>query len=110
MPYASFEETRAGALVVTLLEPSLDAHVARALGQAIGERARDRSLVVLSLAHVTTLDCCGIAWLVSVLKRMAPDGELRLLGARPSIRALLSEVHLDRVFPVFDDAAAALAR
>jgi anti-anti-sigma factor len=104
---ARFEETR-GALVVTPLVARLDAEAAPALRRIVGERARGRSLVIVSLAHVSALDASGLAGLVAVLKRMAPGGELRLAGANRSVRGLLAATRLDAVFPVFDDAAAAL--
>jgi anti-anti-sigma factor len=76
----------------------------------VGDRARGRAVVVVSLAHVAALDCSGLAGLVSVLKRMAPGGELRLAGANAAARSLLAATHLDEVFPVFEDTAAALPR
>jgi anti-anti-sigma factor len=105
---ATFEET-GGALLVTPLVASLDAEAAPGLREVVGERAEGRVRVVLSLAHVATVDCSGLAGLVSVWKRMAPGGELRLAGASRSVRALLAETHLDAVFPVYEDAAMALA-
>ncbi len=104
---ARFEEAR-GALVVTPLVRRLDAEAALELRGLVGERARGRSLLVVSLAHVQHVDCSGLAGLVSLLKRMAPGGELRLLSPAPSVRALLAATHLDQVFPTFEDSAAAL--
>jgi anti-sigma B factor antagonist len=105
---ATFEE-RGGALLVTPLVASLDAEAAPALRDLVGERARGRARVVLSLAHVSAADCSGLAGLVSVLKRMAPGGELRLAAVSRPVVALLAATHLDAVFPVYEDAAAALS-
>jgi anti-sigma B factor antagonist len=104
---ATFED-RGGALIVTPLG-DLDAEAAPAFRDVVGERARGRSRVVLSLAHVESVDCSGLAVLVSVLKGMAPGGELRLAGASRSVRAVLAATHLDAVFPMYADAAAALS-
>ncbi len=104
---ARFEEAR-GALVVTPFVRHLDAEAAVELRRLVGERARGRSLVVVSLAHVDDVDCSGLAGLVSLLKRMAPGGELRLAAAAPPVRELLAATHLDQVFPAFEDSAAAL--
>jgi anti-sigma B factor antagonist len=108
MVEARFDES-SGALLVTPLVRDLDAEVAPELRRVLGERAGGRSRVVVSLAHVTRVDCSGLAVLVAVLKRMAPGGELRLAAASPPVRALLAATHLDELFPVFEDAAAALA-
>ena len=104
---ARFEETR-GALLVTPFVRQLDAEAAVELRRLVGERARGRSLLVVSLAHVAHVDCSGLAGLVSLLKRMAPGGELRLVAPNPSVRELLAATHLDQIFPSFEDAAAAL--
>ena len=109
MLQARFEDA-SGALLVTPLVRELDAESAPELRQVIGERVRGRRLVVISLAYVASADCSGLAAFVSVFKRMAPDGELRLAGVSRPVRALLSATHLDEVFPVFDDPAEALPR
>jgi anti-anti-sigma factor len=107
MLQARFEET-SGALLVTPLARELDAEAAPRLREVVGERARGRKLVVLSLDHVANVDCSALAVLVAVLKRMAPDGELRLAGVSAPVRALLAATHLDEVFAVFDDPGEAL--
>ena len=104
---ARFEEIR-GALVVTPLVRRLDAEAAPRLRQTVGPLAAGRSLVVISLAHVDAVDCSGLAALVTVLKRLAPGGELRLAAANGSVRALLAATHLDELFPVFPEVVGAL--
>ena len=104
---ARFEEAR-GALIVTPFVRHLDAEAALELRRLVGERARGRSLLVISLEHVEQVDCSGLAGIVCVLKRMPPGGELRLAGLGRSARELLAATRLDRVFPVFEDPAAAL--
>ena len=106
---ARFDEAR-GALVVTPLVARLDAEAAPRLREIVGPLASGRSLVVISLENVAEIDCSGLAGLVSVLKRMAPGGELRLARAGEPVRALLAATHLDEVFPLYEDADAALPR
>jgi anti-anti-sigma factor len=106
---ALLEESR-GALVVTPLVRRLDAETAPALRDTVAPLAASRTLVVVSLAHVATVDCSGLAGLVAVLKRMAPGGEVRLASASAPVRALLVATRLDEIFPVFEDVAAALAQ
>ncbi len=104
---ARFEES-GGALLVTPLAPRLDAVAAPEFRDVVGAHARGRALLVISLEHVTYLDESGLAALVAVLKRMAPGGVVRLVKARPRIRALLEATFLDELFPVFDDPASAV--
>jgi anti-sigma B factor antagonist len=104
---ARFHEAR-GALVVTPLVRRLDAEAAPRLRQLVAPLAAGRTVVVICLSQVATVDCSGLAGLVSVLKRMAPGGELRLVSPNDRVRALLAATHLDELFPVFEDAAAAI--
>jgi anti-anti-sigma factor len=108
MLQARFEED-AGALVVTPLVRDLDAEVAPELRRLLADRAGGRACVVLSLVHVRRIDCSALAVLVAVLKRMPPGSELRVVGATGSVRALIAATHLDELFPLFDDRAAALS-
>jgi anti-sigma B factor antagonist len=103
-----FEETRAGALVVTPLARRLDASVAPELCERVGEMIGERRIVVLSLLHVRAVDASGLAALVTLLKRMPPGGELRLASVDARVGALLALTRLDEVFPTFEDASAAL--
>jgi anti-sigma B factor antagonist len=107
MLHVRFEETR-GALVVTPLARTLDARVATELRDTVGPPASRHVLVVISLAHVRSIDASALAALVSILKRMPPRGELRLVHAAPRVRALLALTRLDEVFPTFEDTSAAI--
>ncbi len=98
MLHVRFEERR-GALVVTPLAGRLDAEVAPEFRDQVCALAAGRRFVVVSLAHVSSADASGLAALVSVLKAMAPGGELRLAHASPRVRALLAATRLDEVFP-----------
>jgi anti-sigma B factor antagonist len=102
-----FDEAR-GALLVTPLVRRLDAEVAPRLRETVGPLAAGSRLVVVSLEHVEAMDCSGLASLVSVLKRMPAGGEVRLARAGGRVRALLAATRLDALFPVYEDAAAAL--
>jgi anti-anti-sigma factor len=107
MLHARFDE-RGDALIVTPFTRRLDAELAPDFAAVVGEHARGRRLVVVSLAHVSALDASGLASLLAVLKHMAPGGALRLLHVRPAVRTLLEATFLDELFPAFDDADAAL--
>ncbi len=107
MLHVRFEET-GDALVVTPLVVRLDAEHALDFRKVVGDMARGRSLVVISLSHVASIDASGLAALVSVLKRLAPGGEVRLVQPSPAVRAYLARTRLEELFPAFDDAASAL--
>lgn len=104
----TFDE-RNGILLVVPEVRRLDAEVAPEFRAEVGERAAGRSVVVLSLESVSFMDSSGLAGLISVLKRLAPGGQLRIAGANQAVRSLLKLTRLDTVLPVFDDTAAALA-
>jgi anti-anti-sigma factor len=106
MLHVRFEQSGA-ALVVTPLAPRLDASVAVALVAAVEEHVRSRSVVVLSLLHVSTVDASGLAALVRVHQLMPPGSELRLAHAPLAVRALLEATSLDHLFRAFADTAAA---
>jgi anti-sigma B factor antagonist len=108
MLHVRFEDA-CGALVVTPLAPALDATVAPDLRDQVGALAQNRTRVVVSLAHVRSIDASALAALVSILKRMPPGGELRLVHVSTRVRALLALTYLEEVFPVFEDASAALS-
>ncbi len=103
-----FEET-GGALGVTFGHARLDAELAPEFRAVVGERARGRSLVVISLSRVRWMDASGLAALVCVLKRMEPGGELRLAGVGRPVRALLRATRLDEVFSLADEPAGVLS-
>jgi anti-anti-sigma factor len=106
---ASFEESDR-VLVVTPRGPCLDAEAAPELRDVVAERARGKALVVISLEHVDVLDCSGLAGLVSLLQRLPPGVEVRLVAARSAARELLAATHLDEIFRVLDDPVGALPR
>lgn len=103
-----FEE-RQGALVVTPLEKRLDALAAPDFRARLTEKAAGRSLVVLDLGLVQFVDSSGLASMISVVKRLAPGGSMRIARPAEPVSSLLRLTRLDRVFPSFPDVAAAIA-
>lgn len=107
MLHVRFQE-RERALVVTPLAPRLDATAAVEFRDAVLASARGRALVIVDLAHVASADASGLAALISIARGLRPGGELRLVGAAPPVRALLSRTGLDELFRPFADVASAL--
>jgi anti-sigma B factor antagonist len=102
-----FQE-RAGGLVVTPLGERLDAQAAPGFRQTVSERVAGKPLVVLALERVSFMDSSGLAALISILKRVATGGQVRLAGVSPAVASLLKLTRMERVFPVFDTVDAAL--
>jgi anti-sigma B factor antagonist len=98
-----------GALVVTVRHRRLDAEIAPEFRAIVGEAARGRAAVIVSMSRVRHVDASGLAALVCVLKRLAPGGELRVVGAAPPVRALLAATRLDEVFTVEGEASGAVS-
>lgn len=72
---------------------------------------RGNGKLVLDLGGVEFMDSSGLSVLVSVLKATRlRNGELVLLHLNPTVRSLIELTRLHRVFAIFDDEAAALAR
>jgi anti-sigma B factor antagonist len=102
-----------GVTLVRLLDRRLDAAGAsdfkERVGDCIEEGARH---VVLDLAAVDFVDSTGLSAILSVLKRLSPEGGLALAGCRPAVVELMKLTRLDRVlrlFPTSESATAALA-
>ncbi len=101
-------EERGGALLVTPEGARLDAAAATAFRAEVGDRAQGRAVVVLDLSAVTFVDSSGLAALISVLKRLAPGGALRLAAPGEAVRSLLKITRLEKIFPAFPDVEKAL--
>lgn len=104
-------ETRdaGGVLIVTPLEKRIDASVAAVFRAALVDRidAGVRQIAV-NLHRVDFMDSAGLGALVSALKRIGRDGELKVCEPTTSVRAMLELTRLDRVIPVLDNEQAAL--
>jgi len=68
--------------------------------------------IVLDLSAVELVDSTGLSAILSVLKRLPPDGVLALAGCRKPVTELIKLTRLDRVlrlFPTVEEAEQALA-
>ena len=102
-----FEE-REGILVVTPLAARIDAIAAPEFRAQVGERAAGRSLLVLDLTQVAFIDSSGLAAVISVLKRLAPGGALRIAAPSEAVKSLLKVTRLEKIFPAWPDLEKAL--
>lgn len=100
---------RDGVLVATPLEPRLDALVAQDFRDQVTARLVGRRRLVLDLHRVSFMDSSGLAALIAVMKRVPPEGTLRLAAPTETVRALLKLTRLDHVLASFADVTAAIA-
>jgi anti-sigma B factor antagonist len=99
------EKTESGrVLILEVLEKSLDASLSADFKGAItDEIQKGHKKIVLDLAHVTFMDSSALGAMVSVLKNMAPDGELVICGVRQAVMSVLALTRLDRIFKILPD-------
>jgi len=100
-------------IVVRVRTQRLDAATAPSLktkvGQKLDQGARN---IVMDLSEVELLDSTGLGSLLSILKRIPPDGRFVLSGCGPSVMELMKLTRLDRVlqfYPDTDTASKAIA-
>ena len=92
-----------GVLILTPLDRCLDVRVASEFRTALVDRidAGSRNLIV-NLSHVEFMDSSALGAIVSALKRVGRDGELKVCGASAPVRRMFALTRLDRVIPVLD--------
>ena len=102
-----FEEHN-DALIIRPRIARLDATAAPAFRELALTRSTGRKTIVLDLNEVDGMDSTGLGTIISIVKRMAAGGSLRI--ARPSngVRILLELTHLNRVLRTFDTLSSAL--
>jgi anti-sigma B factor antagonist len=95
-----------GILVVVPLEKRLDAHVAPAFRAQLLERIDEGARhLVIDLAKVEFMDSSGLGALVSALKRLGRDGDLRVSSLTPAVRSMFELTRLNRVIKIVEPSA-----
>ena len=93
-------------LIVTPLEKRIDVRVAAAFRRALLDRVdAGARRIVVNLEHVDFIDSSGLGALVSTLKRIGRDGDLKICSPGPDVRAVLELTRLNQIIPVFDNEA-----
>jgi anti-sigma B factor antagonist len=90
----------------------IDAHTAPALRQAVANQLADPAVthLVVDLSGTTFLDSSALGVLIGSFKRMRErDGRLDIVQPPPELRRIFEITALDRVLPVAETHAAALA-
>ena len=95
------------ALVISVLEPRLDAAVALAFKDAVRDMTvADGTRVILDLQRVEFLDSSGLGAIVGVMKLLGPERPLEIAALSPAVRKLFRLTRMDTVFRIHDRAPA----
>lgn len=90
-------------LIITPLERRVDAHIAPAFRSALIDRIdQGHRHLVINLREVEFIDSSGLGVLVSALKRLGRDGDLKVASPTDSVRAMFELTRLNRVIPIAD--------
>jgi anti-sigma B factor antagonist len=93
--------TEPNVLVITPLEARLDAHVASAFRTALLERIdQGHRHLLIDMKQVDFIDSSGLGALVSALKRIGRDGELKVCSLNAGVRSMFELTRLNRVIPI----------
>lgn len=71
--------------------------------------AETAETVLLDLSEVEFLDSSGLGAVVAARKHLGADRTLALAGLQPAVEKVMRLTHMDRVFPIYPDAADFLA-
>jgi len=89
--------------VITPLESRVDAHVAAAFRTALIERIdQGHHNLLIDMRRVEFIDSSGLGALVSALKRLGRDGQLRVCSLNAGVRSMFELTRLNRVIPIAD--------
>ena len=107
----SMKTEQEGAIAVIALTGEVDLYTAPEFKQEL-VKVIDGSAkhVVVDLSATSFIDSTTLGVLVSGVKRLRPrDGQLLLVVTDRNVRKIFEITGLDRVFPIFDERAKALA-
>ncbi|MDG4650290.1 STAS domain-containing protein [Roseibacterium sp. SDUM158017] len=72
---------------------------------AITGEGADAGVVLLDLEEVEFLDSSGLGAVVAARKMLGDDRTLALAALRPAVEKVMRLTHMDRIFPIYPDAA-----
>ena len=107
-----FEVTLEEVRGVTVARPRLarlDAHAAGEFRARLVPVATGKRELVVALDEVAFMDSTGLGALVSVLKALAPGGQVKLVGVGSAVASILRVTRLEQVFARFGSVDEALA-
>jgi len=103
-------ETKNDVLVVSPLEKRLDAKVAsdfkENLVRSVKEEGHRR--ILINLDAIDFIDSAGLGVMVSVLKLIGKNGELKIARPRDQVKNMFDLTRLNLVFNIYDDLESAM--
>jgi anti-sigma B factor antagonist len=88
-------------VVLTPLEARVDAHIAPAFRTAIIDRIdQGHRHLLINLERVKFIDSSGLGALVSALKRLGRDGDIKVCSLSPGVRSMFELTRLNRVIAI----------
>ena len=89
-------------LVVTPKEKRLDVSAAPAFKQKMSQFVENGQVnIVVNLSKVDLIDSSGLGALVSVLKKVGKQGEIKVCQLKENIKSLFQLTRLDKVFEIY---------
>jgi anti-sigma B factor antagonist len=89
------------ACVVTPQVKKIDASVAVEFRKQLLDLVADgENRLILNMGGVDFIDSSGLGALVSVLKKIGPDGRIKLYAVKDGVRSIFELTRLDRVFDI----------
>jgi anti-sigma B factor antagonist len=96
-------------VVVEPVDRRLDAHAAPSFKtRLISLIDGGHRQMLLDLHHVAFIDSSGLGVIVSALKRLGREGELKVCAPQPAVRSMFELTRLHRVIGIFDTEAEGL--
>lgn len=100
-----------GLLILSPTESRLDAQAALTFREAFTQAATAHTgPVALDLGAVKFMDSSGLGAVVAGFKQLGPGRKLVIFNAAPPVKKLFQMTRIDRVLPLVDTEAEALAR
>ena len=98
-------------LVVRIHEKRLDASISPALKVELWELVAQHSgcPLILDLGEAEFMDSSGLGVMISLLKLLGAEGDLKLTGVQGAVAQTFKLTRMDRVFPMYPNVDAALA-
>ncbi|MFZ5517389.1 MAG: STAS domain-containing protein [Candidatus Zhuqueibacterota bacterium] len=103
-------EKKNDVLVISPLEKRLDAKVAMDFKENLVRRVKEDgySRILINLDAIDFIDSAGLGAMVSVLKLIGKNGELKIARPRDQVKNMFDLTRLNLVFNIYDDVESAL--
>jgi anti-anti-sigma factor len=103
-------QTLKGEIPVLSIAGRLDAANAPEAEQALASLMEEgKRRIVIDAGSLAYISSAGLRVLIAAKKRLSPQGgDIRLAGLQPPVRNVFAIAGFDRIFAIYDDAAAAV--